>query len=187
MSFEAILGALDKLPVTPLSGTAFRAVNLRHINSPLSAVGSVRVGGRFNRRGLFEALYLSENPETTLREVEFGASVDGIFKAVPKEPYVIFSIGFSLSRIVDLSLPEAWRILGVTREQLTAPWRKKQLFGEPILTQAIWAKALELGLEALKFVSATDGQVNLAVFPANLRGGNWLEIGLEGRGVHRLP
>lgn len=187
MSFEATLEALAQLPIQPLSGTAFRAVNLRHVGSPLSAVGSVRVGGRFNRKGKFEALYLSENADTTLREVEFDASVGGAFKAVPKEPYVIFSIGFGLGRVLDLSLPAAWATLEVTREQMTAPWRKKQLFGEPILTQTIGTRALEMGIEGLKFVSATDGQVNLAVFPANLQRGSWLEIALEGEVVHRLP
>jgi len=155
LSFEAILEALGKLSVQSLSGTAFRAVNLRYANNPLSAVGSGRVGGRFNRKGQFEALYLSENPDTTLREVEFAASVGGAFKAVPKEPYVIFSIGFSLGRVLDLSQPEAWATIRVTKDQLTAPWRKQQLFGEPILTQAIGAKVLELDIEALKFVSAT--------------------------------
>ncbi len=162
-------------------------MNLRHVNSPLSAVGSVRVGGRFNRKGDFETLYLSENPDTTLREVEFEASVGGAFKAIPKEPYVIFSISFSLKRVLDLSQSKTWTALEITKDQLTAPWRKKQLFGEPILTQAIGAKALEQGIEALKFISATDGQINLAVFPANLGEGSWLEITLEGKVLHRLP
>jgi RES domain-containing protein len=187
LSFESVLGKLTKLESFPLSGTAFRAVNLRYVDSPLSAVGSIRTGGRYNAKGMFEALYLAENATTTLLEVEFSASSRGKFVAKPKEPYVVFSIHFELKQIIDLSTTSSLEALGLTQADLTQSWRLKQLKGEPILTQSIGANVLELGHEGFKYPSATDGSTNLAVFPKNLKPGGFLEIEMDGRILARIP
>ena len=47
---------LTSLQPYALTGTAFRAVNLRHVETLLSAVGSALTGGRYNTKGAFEAL-----------------------------------------------------------------------------------------------------------------------------------
>lgn len=187
MSFETTLDHLAALEPFPLSGTAFRAVNLRYVDTPLSAIGSIRTGGRYNPKGGFEALYLAENATTTLLEVEFSASSNGKFVAQPKEPFVVFSIHFQLQQLLDLSLPSSLETLGLLQTDLTQPWRLKQLRGEPILTQHIGSKVLELGHEGFKYPSATDGKINLAVFPDNLKPESFLEIELDGRKLARLP
>jgi RES domain-containing protein len=187
LSFENVLEHLSKLEPFSLSGTAFRAVNLRYVDSPLSAIGSIRTGGRYNPKGMFEALYLAENATTTLLEVEFSASSDGKFVAKPKEPFVVFSIHFQLGQVVDLSLSSSLETLGISQADLIQPWRLKQLRGEPILTQSIGMKILELGHEGFKYPSATDGKVNLAVFPKNLKPGSFLEIEIDGRILARVP
>jgi RES domain-containing protein len=187
LSFESVLEHLSKLETFPLLGTAFRAVNLRYVDSPLSAVGSIRTGGRYNAKGVFEALYLAENATTTLLEVEFSASSDGKFVAKPKEPFVVFSIHFELNQVIDLSTSSSLETLGLTRADLTQSWRLKQLRGEPILTQSMGMKILELGHEGFKYPSATDASINLAVFPKNLKPGSFLEIELDGRSLARVP
>lgn len=60
---------LQQLPSRALEGIAFRATQSRFLETPLSAVGSILTGGRYNPKGLFEVLYLAENPDTTLHEV----------------------------------------------------------------------------------------------------------------------
>lgn len=181
------LTGLPSLQPHALAGTAFRAVNLRHVETPLSAVGSVLTGGRYNAKGTFEALYLAENPTTTLLEVQFAASSGGRFVAQPHDPYVVFSVAFRLQRLVDLHDPRNLAQLGLSPTDLQRPWRLKQARGEPVLTQKIGRALFDLGHEGLNYPSATDGTANLAVFPDNLRPGSALEITWEGRTLARLP
>ena len=178
---------LASLQPYALTGTAFRAVNLRHVETPLSAVGSVLTGGRYNAKGAFEALYLAENPTTTLLEVQFAASSGGRFVAQPHDPYVVFSVAFRLQRLVDLHDPRSLARLGLSPVNLQRPWRLKQARGERVFTQEIGQALFDLGHESLNYPSATDGTANLAVFPDNLSPGSSLEITWEGRTLGRLP
>ncbi len=162
-------------------------MNLRYVETPLSAVGSILTGGRYNPKGAFEVLYLAENATTTLLEVQFAASSGGRFQAQPKDPYVIFSVAFELQRLVDLHDAENLADLGLSPEDLQRPWRLKQARGERVFTQEIGQALLTLGHEGFKYPSATDGTANLAVFPANLKPGSYLKISWEGRTLARVP
>ena len=180
------LEKLADLGLLAYTGTAFRAVNLRYLDTPLSAVGSIKTGGRYNPKGAFEVLYLAENATTTLVEVEFAASSGGRFEAQPKDPYVVFSVQFKLQQVLDLHSPENLERLELLTDDLTQPWRLKQARGKDILTHRIGAKLFEAGHEGFKYPSATDGTVNLAVFPANLKAESYLEISWEGRTLARV-
>ena len=181
------LAHLASLEPFALTGTAFRAVNLRYVETPLSAVGSILTGGRYNPKGAFEVLYLAENATTTLLEVQFAASSGGHFQAEPKDPYVVFSIAFELQQLVDLHNLKSLADLGLSPEDLQQPWRLKQARGEPVFTQEIGRALLELGYEGFKYPSATDGTANLAVFPDNLKAGSCLEISWDERTLARVP
>ena len=181
------LARLASLAPFAQTGTAFRAVNLRYVETPLSAVGSILTGGRYNFKGAFEVLYLAENATTTLLEVQFAASSGGRFRAEPKDPYVIFSITFELQQLVDLHNPENLAKLGLTSGDLQQPWRLKQARRERVLTQEVGAALLELRYEGFKYPSATNGTANLAVFPKNLKAGSSLEITWDGRTLARVP
>ena len=178
------LGSLEPFA---LEGTAFRAVNLRYVETPLSAVGSILMGGRYNPKGAFEILYLAENATTALLEVQFAASSGGRFQAEPKDPYVIFSVTFELQRLVDLHDSKNLADLGLTSADLRKPWRLKQMRSERVLTQEIGRVLLELGYEGFKYPSATDGTANLAVFPDNLKPGSYLEIAWDRRVLAKVP
>lgn len=178
---------LEDLVPSAHTGTAFRAVNLRYLDTPLSAIGSIKAGGRYNLKGAFEILYLAENATTTLLEVEFSASSGGRFKAQPKDPYVVFSVQFKLQQVVDLHKPDDVERLELTTRDLIQSWRLKQARGEDVLTHKIGKKLFELGHEGFRYPSATDGTVNLAVFPENLRAESYLEISWEGRTIARVP
>ena len=135
------LARLASLEPFALTGIAFRAVNLRYVETPLSAVGSILTGGRYNPKGAFEVLYLAENATTTLLEVQFAASSGGRFQAEPKDPYVVFSIAFELQQLVDLHNLENLADLGLSPEDLQQPWRLKQARGEPAFMQEIGQNA----------------------------------------------
>lgn len=173
---EAFTAALRQLLHQPLEGTAFRATQSRFLETPLSAVGSILTGGRYNPKGLFEVLYLAENPETSLLEVGFGSNVQARFTVQPLNPYLLLSVPFKLQRITDISQPEQWAVLGTNQIQLTSSWREIQAKGELPPTQAIGIAARGLGLEGLLVRSATDGKTNLAVFPDNLLKGSFIEV-----------
>ncbi len=181
------LEQLARLEPFAHSGTAFRTVNLRYLDTPLSGLGSIRAGGRYNPKGAFEVLYLAENATTTLLEVEFAASSGGRFRAEPKDPYVVFSVHFQLRQLVDLHDPVSLASLGLEPGDLQQPWRLKQLRGERVLTHEIGAKLLALGHEGFMYPSATDGRVNLAVLPQNLKSGSHLEITWDGRTLANVP
>ena len=167
-------------------GTAFRAVNLRYLDTPLSAVGSIKVGGRYNPKGAFEVLYLAENATTALKEVEFAASSGGRFAAAPKDPYVVFSVAFKVSKLADLSDPVTQSRLELISEDLVKPWRLLQARGELAPTQQLGAALREYGLEGFKYPSATDAAINLAIFPDRLKVDSFLEISWDGQMLARI-
>ena len=169
------------------SGTAFRAVNLRYVDTPLSALGSKLAGGRYNPKGSFEVLYLAEDAGTTLREVAFAASSGGRFQAEPKDPYVVFSVSFSLKCLVDLTDPDTLATLKLSREALRRSWRLAAARAEPVSTHALGAALRTAGLEGFLYPSATDEATNLAVMPEHLQPGSRLEVAWEGRTLARLP
>lgn len=61
--------ALTNLLVQPESGVAYRLIHAKYASSALSAIGSLKFGGRYNPPQAFEALYLASNPLTALQEV----------------------------------------------------------------------------------------------------------------------
>ena len=58
---DALVVAVQQLPVEPRRGLAFRLILARYAATALSSIGSLRAGGRYNMRGEFEALYLASS------------------------------------------------------------------------------------------------------------------------------
>jgi RES domain-containing protein len=146
--------------------------------APLSALGSVIGGGRYNRSAkydlsnAFEALYLADTHTSALEEVE--AMVGGIPHRMA--PRLMLSIDVDLTRIVDLRSTIAHHSLGARIVALTAPWRRAQVTTRTI-TQEIGLAAHTLGLEGLLVPSAKNhAHFNLVVFPANLLRSSLIEV-----------
>jgi RES domain-containing protein len=164
----------------PFQATTYRAVQDKYRQTPLSAVGSIRVGGRYNPKGVFEALYLAESPEVALGEVGFSRSSGGKFETQPLAPYLLLSVQVQLQQVIRL---EDWLAdLEINLENLLAPWRHLQNEGKLPLTQAIGTAALNVGLEGLIVPSRLRGDAhNLVVFPSNLQTDSSIEVfDLEG-------
>lgn len=166
----------------PFQATTYRAVQDKYRQTPLSAVGSIRVGGRYNPKGVFEALYLAESPEIALGEVGFSRSSGGKFETQPLAPYLLLSVQVKLQQVIHL---EDWLAeLDVTFEDLLAPWRHLQNEGKLPLTQALGTAALNVGLEGLIVPSRLRGGAdNLVVFPSNLQTESSIEVFDPERGI----
>lgn len=159
-------------------GSFVRAVALQFQDTPLSAIGSIRRGGRYNPRGDFEAFYLGKHPDTVVREIKM-VSLDnaGNEIVIAKPPQVLVTVRYDLRRIADLTDPAVRRRLGVTKRDLLTEWSDDVDAGRVPITHTIGLAARAAGFEALLVPSARNkGENNLVVFVDQLRVGSVVEI-----------
>jgi RES domain-containing protein len=118
-TLERLLRVLERAPVDPYSGYAYRVVADKWRDSPLSAIGSVRTGGRYNGPDTFPILYCADSQTTAMMEVEalFSTS-DGQLKGVPRDPDLVLTIKLNLSRVLDLTVPDLYADLGTDYKEL---------------------------------------------------------------------
>jgi RES domain-containing protein len=103
-STERLLRALENAPVQTFSGFVYRVIAERHRDSPLSAIGSVRSGGRYNAPNTFPVLYCADSQVTALLEIEaLFTTADGKLKGAPRDPDLILSLRCELARVLDLT------------------------------------------------------------------------------------
>ena len=106
-----------------LQGDFYRVAGPRHTSAKniVSGIGAFLGGGRWNAAGVMKVVYLSDEPETALREANENLRY---FKLPLKNglPKVIVSVRVELERILDLTrksirtnLPENWKTLLVKR------------------------------------------------------------------------
>jgi RES domain-containing protein len=127
---DALVVAVQELPVQPRQGLAFRLILARYAATALSSIGSLRAGGRYNMRGEFEALYLTSSPVTARSEVEaLVATAEGL-RGVKGPPRILLSIDYELEAVVDLTEPTAQQLLGSSLAELSAPWRTLNAAGQ---------------------------------------------------------
>ena len=168
---DALVAAVQQLPVEPRRGLAFRLILARYAATALSSIGSLRAGGRYNMRGEFEALYLASSPVTALREVEaLVATAEGL-RGVKGPPRILLSIDYELQAVVDLTEPKAQQLLDSSLAELSAPWRALNAAGTTAPTQLLGSVVHELSvIEALRVPSARDPATdNVVIFPDRLR------------------
>lgn len=104
------------------------------------------------------------------------------------DPIALFTVQFSLARVVDLNHPANQLALGVTRQQLTTPdWRGAYAHGHPIFTHAVGTRLNDLGIQGLIYPSAKNPTTaNMATFIDNLEHPRVVTIS-DGKTVHRIP
>ena len=170
--------ALETFERRPLTGTAFRMVRLEYVGSPLSAIGAFKRGGRYNPRGVFEAMYLADTPFTALREVRAVVETASGLVGVRTGPSLLLSIDYVLQSVLDLTEPASHKMLETSLEELLAPWLPATLAGGIAPTQQLGLTARDLEtVEALLVPSAQDPRAsNLAVFPDRMRTGSSLRV-----------
>lgn len=171
------IGALQSLAPTPRETSFYRSVKLDRAASILSTIWSEKTGGRYNRKGEFEALYISDTPQTALIEVEsMLRDAAGRIKGTRFAPRTIVTIDVKVSRSLSLADPAIRAALGVSETDLYEPWRVEQLNG-PTITQQLGAAARSVGIEGLIVPSEKNrGATNAVVFPDILRVGSEVSI-----------
>jgi RES domain-containing protein len=152
---------LENAPVEPFSGFVYRVIAERHSESPLSAIGSVRAGGRYNAPNTFPVLYCADSQMTALLEVEaLFTTADGQLKGAARDPDLVLSLRCELARVLDLTDEHFCHELGTTRDELVSLLPSRFILnarGEETPTQKLGAAcSFSGGVSALKVPSAAN-------------------------------
>ena len=158
---ERLLRALENAPVEPISGFVYRVIAERHSESPLSAIGSVRSGGRYNAPNTFPVLYCADSQMTALLEIEaLFTTADGQLKGAARDPDLVLSLRCELARVLDLTDEHFCHELGTTRDELVSLLPSRFILnarGEETPTQKLGAAcSFSGGVSALKVPSAAN-------------------------------
>jgi RES domain-containing protein len=179
---DRLLRALEIAPVQPFRGFVYRIIAERHRDSPLSAIGSVRSGGRYNAPNTFPVLYCADSQMTALLEVEaLFTTADGQLKGAPRDPDLVLSLRCELARVLDLTDDSFLRELGTTRNELVNHTPSRFILnarGEETPTQTLGAACSFCGsISAVKVPSAAnkDGYC-LNILPDSLLVGEHVTI-----------
>lgn len=125
-SIERLIRVLERAPLIPYSGFSCRVIADKWRDSPLSAIGAVQRGGRYNAPHAFPVLYSADSQLTALLEAEaLFTTADGQLRGVPRDPDLILTMECNLERVLDLTVPALYNSLGTSREELvsTSPSR----------------------------------------------------------------
>jgi RES domain-containing protein len=154
----------------PARGSFVRAVPLKYQDFPLSGVGSIITGGRYNAKGAFEILYFANDGDTMLREVRIVQyDTDGTAITVLTAPYILLSLTYSVSHAVDLTDRTIQERLKITDADLDCAWELAVLNGQAPITQDLGYAAREAGIEAIVVPSSRHpGHSNICVISDQL-------------------
>ncbi len=179
---DRLLRALENVPVEPFSGFVYRIIAERHRDSPLSAIGSVRSGGRYNAPNTFPVLYCADSQMTAMLEVEaLFATADGQLTGAPRDPDLVLSLRCNLARVLDLTDEHLYRELGTTRYELVSLTPSRFILnahGQATPTQTLGAACSFSGhVSALKVPSAAHSSgYCLNILPDSLLVGEQVNI-----------
>lgn len=136
-------------------GPMWRAVDPEFSRRPLSPIGSMISGGRFNPVGI-PAIYLASDPFTALLETNpYNEPIGRAMTLIPVE--------LDTSGLADFTDPAICEALEVDRQRLDEPW--SQVPGTSSYTQQIYHRIIGLGYAGIKFRSrANPYQFNIAMW-----------------------
>jgi RES domain-containing protein len=162
--YEKLQDILKKAPGISIKKSYYRMIGVKYFKNPVSALGSLLTGGRYNYIGEFEILYLAPNPQTALQETLKNIN----FRFPPKS---LITIDVDVKNILNLRSQKIISALGINIEKLFLPWRKVQDIDQEkaytqILGQAIYDSQI---FEGIQYPSAkVKGKYNLAIFTGRL-------------------
>jgi RES domain-containing protein len=177
-----LLGALEKAPVEPYSGYVYRIIAERFRDSPLSALGSVRLGGRYNAPNSFPVLYCAGSQLTAMLEVQaLFTTADGELYGAPRDPDLVLSLCCELLRVLDLTDDPFYSELGTSHDELVSSKPSRFILnarGEQTPLQMLGAACASSGrISALKVPSAAhDSGYCLDLLPDSLVVGEQVTI-----------
>lgn len=201
------LTACRSLATRPLTGTWYRAIQLKFWDSLVATAHTATIPGRFNAgnstRPGFEILYFGEDHQVILFEVQalLGSPYPGTnYVPNPSGHWVIINVQVQLGLVADLTLVSQRRLIDTTVQELTGDWRGYALRDpHSRLTDPYWTNvptqrlghALHdvQGLECfLTYSARVATRRNLVAFPRKLRSGSFVrfENPITGQ-THTIP
>ncbi len=181
-TLEKLIAVLEKAPLAQYSGFTFRVIPDRWRISPLSAIGSLDRGGRYNSPGAFSVLYTADSQLTALREVDaLFMDEQGKLRGAPRNPDLLLTLESTLLRVLDLTAPDMHANLGTSCGELVALSPSRFLAnarGQLTPTQRLGLACFRTGhISALKVPSAAhpDGYC-FAIFPESLIVGEHIAV-----------
>ncbi|MDP8247277.1 MAG: RES family NAD+ phosphorylase [Candidatus Tritonobacter lacicola] len=134
---------------------------------PLSQVGAINYGGRWNIKEAFGALYLALSKTALKAEIKSAMKRAGLEESV-YFPRKIAETSIILSRVIDFRKAETRKKWGLTLADIQSlDWHK---------CQSVAGKVREAGYEGIVFPSATGVGANIAVFRDRLSEKSLVEI-----------
>lgn len=188
-SIERLKATLNTTPLVSYSGYSYRVIEDRWRNDPLSAIGALQSGGRYNAPGAFSLLYTANSRITAFRETQaLFDTENGQLRDVPRNPELVLTLEVTLLCVLDLTDPDLCTRLGTSSEELISLTPSRFILnaqGKTTPTQNLGAACyLSERISTLKVQSAahTDGFC-LNIFPDRLFVGERIAIRDE---HHRL-
>jgi len=160
-SIEKLLPVLEQTRLSTFSGFTFRVIADRWRASPLSAIGALQRGGRYNPPGEFTVLYAADSQFTALREVDaLFLDEAGELRGVPRNPDLILTLECSLLSVLDLTKAGLLEKLGTSYEELVAESPSRFIEnarGQSTPTQQLGSACFRSGhISAIKAPSAAN-------------------------------
>jgi RES domain-containing protein len=189
LDHDALILALQSLPIVSLKGTAYRSILNKYVsspqydNSPLSTKSSQTVGGRYNPPNQFGALYAADTPGNALVETLAMLKTNEGFIGIKSSPRLVLSLEYQLSQVLDLFENTNQCVIGTDLDELKQSWRDVNVEGRVAATQNLGMAIYDMGrIEALKVPSAKiAGAYNLVVFPDRLTEDSFVSVYDEDR------
>jgi RES domain-containing protein len=166
-------------PRSELDAELYRVAGPRHTTPAeiVSEIGAFLAGGRWNPSGEMKVVYLSQEPETALKESLEHFRYHGlpISSALPK---VTVAVRAALDKTLDLTDLDTSDTLPISIAELLAEdWRAMMAKNTEPASQAVGWAAFATGIQGLKVPSKPDRNgVNILVFPENLTSECRLEV-----------
>jgi RES domain-containing protein len=180
---ETLINELKRLTPNIEKGFVFRIIDIKYQTTALSAIGSLKSGGRYNigesfSEQQFSALYASDSPITALQEREILLNSGSGLIPNLTPPYLLLSLKYTLQSVLDLTDTYNQNALGTNLQELTGNWRVFKFRDQIAPTQELAKAVYDLQtIEALKVPSQYNiNAYNLVIFPERLLPNSFIEV-----------
>jgi RES domain-containing protein len=160
---------MAKAPLKPVRGVFYRAVPEPAAEYALEDGTSYTYQNRYNAVQQFGALYFGDRAEVCKSTLEKRGLL-----ASRRLPHLLLSFDIDVDHVLDLTHPEAWKLLGLERDELVAPRGTPTAYET---TTAIATSAYHSNrIRGLLVPDATETGNTLVLYPARLLARDFIRV-----------